>query len=148
MHQFRSVPAAANGNPSITATGDDTNINLVLDGKGSGTVESTKVSYTSSTMTGLIDDAARTGKISSLPSAASQTPGGVSGYQKLLESKGYARIAGIVGRGVPILGTLLTGAFAANILLNDDLNYISSYIKEKDPEKCFLVKYKLSILNI
>ena len=77
---------------------------------------------TSSTMTGLIDDAARTGKISSLPSAASQTPGGVSGYQKLLESKGYARIAGIVGRGVPILGTLLTGAFAANILLNDDIS--------------------------
>ena len=52
VNEITVTNAASNGNPSITATGDDTNINLVLDGKGSGTVESTKVSYTSSTMTG------------------------------------------------------------------------------------------------
>ena len=52
VNEITVTNAAANGNPSITATGDDTHINLVLDGKGNGTVESTKVSYTSSTMTG------------------------------------------------------------------------------------------------
>lgn len=47
-----TVTNAATGNkPSITATGDDTNITMRLAGKGTGSVEVGKLAYTSSTIT-------------------------------------------------------------------------------------------------
>ena len=45
--------------------------------------------------------------------------GGKVGYAKLLESKGFGRAAQIVLKGIPILGTLLTGGVAASILLGE-----------------------------
>lgn len=47
-----AVTNAATGNkPTITATGDDTNITVRLAGKGTGSVEITKAAYTSATIT-------------------------------------------------------------------------------------------------
>lgn len=47
-----NITNAATGNkPSITATGDDTNITLRLAGKGTGSVEIAKAAYTSATIT-------------------------------------------------------------------------------------------------
>ena len=43
--------AAAGGHPKLAAHGDDTNINIVIEGKGTGSVNLKKASYTSSEIT-------------------------------------------------------------------------------------------------
>lgn len=51
VNEVTVTNAIASGKPTLSATGDDTNITLKLLGKGTGSVEIAKAAYTSSTIT-------------------------------------------------------------------------------------------------
>jgi hypothetical protein len=91
VNEITLANAATGGKPTITASGDDTNITTQLNGKGTGSIEINKLAITSSTIT--VDGAASTtagyiicNKGSAL--AVSLANGTVVGETKIFTNKG------------------------------------------------------------
>lgn len=51
VNEISFANAATGGKPTVSATGDDTNITVQINGKGSGSVETSKLAVTSNTIT-------------------------------------------------------------------------------------------------
>jgi hypothetical protein len=91
VNEITLANAATGGKPTITASGDDTNITTQLNGKGTGSIEINKLAITSSTIT--VDGAASTtagyiicNKGSAL--AVSLANGTIVGETKIFTNKG------------------------------------------------------------
>lgn len=91
VNEITLANAATSGKPTITASGNDTNITVKLQGKGTGAVEIAKAAYTSSTITASSAASTSASYIicnSGSALAVSLAAGTVTGEYKIFTNKG------------------------------------------------------------